>query len=662
MSKIEAIDTYRNGNAGTYDAMGQGAIQLLESITPADMGQAVPYLQMWQISPTTGLPINGTGPNNSIPAYPLTAWTVAPPSFGSSIDEFAELRERPAVSLESVTIKTVNPMGLMLYRQLDINFIVHRPDVLAADPVKGRDTWAALITPGSIMAMEYGWSANIGHVKNPILNGTGVEGSSGGRKWTVNGQKIIRFAVTNYKFVLLPDQQIKISVSAIEDGDFGIRHTYVVEGAGPKPAPGDGDKLINYDPGSQKSDFTKKAKALTQKLKKELAARAYANKSVGKVIRIEDVFDIFFASRVEESIKKLGYKSVTFRMGCVNEKCPTPRTKHSPQKPKKGSTPAKYIGDFTIPLQDVVDRMTTMIANGTQLTAFNFITPFLRILSDPTIWTNEENKDVTMPDIQIRFDSIKDDDGRQSATVHVIDMKTELMRFTKTDYDSYQKWCKENSTSASNVANRDKIRQICVDKGIPYVEFMKGNSWIKDAQFDVVTDELIQAIFINRYYGQDREATVSKTEAELRDKTVDHRKTLYSSAIKGQLTCVGNHGMDVMGMYWVDFGIPFWSGPYRLTERTDQIDASGWWTTIQLIAEGSDPLGTQDRPKDDLKKAAQPSKATKKTDYSKQGTISTLHIMGPTILGKYLLMRGASKIGEFDTYEDANNVKMRMRS
>jgi hypothetical protein len=119
--------------------------------------------------------------------------------------------------------------------------------------------------------------------------------------------------------------------------------------------------------------------------------------------------------------------------------------------------------------------------------------------------------------------------------------------------------------------------------------------------------------------------------------------------------------MDVMGMYWVDFGVPQWSGPFRLLERTDTIDMSGWRTTIQLISEGTDPLGTQGRVEETIPKPPPKKITAKKADYNKQGVVATSYIMR-SLLGKYFIMRGATKIGEYDTYDEANNVLMRMRS
>jgi hypothetical protein len=235
-----------------------------------------------------------------------------------------------------------------------------------------------------------------------------------------------------------------------------------------------------------------------------------------------------------------------------------------------------------------------MIENGTELTLYNFITAFMRDFQDPQWW--DAPGDTTMPQVEMRLLTRKLPDGKMSAHVYIVDVKAELIRFSTDDKISFKEWQKKNGIDSGSPANRDKIREICINKGVPYVEFMRGNSWIQDAQFDIVQDELIQSIFIQRYMQQSRAAVVGQGRTETQDKTTDHRSVLYSSAIKGQVTTIGNHGMDIMGLYWLDFGVPQWSGPFRVLERQDIISKDGWQCTIHFISDGMDPLGSQGRP------------------------------------------------------------------
>lgn len=110
------------------------------------------------------------------PLRPLSMMFTQPPSFGAQIvDPDFRFRERPPVSIDTISIKSQNPRGLILYRTIDVTLTVHRPDVLFQDPEKSLDgdVWSSLVTPGCMHAMEYGWSASPS-VKNGIINGDGV--------------------------------------------------------------------------------------------------------------------------------------------------------------------------------------------------------------------------------------------------------------------------------------------------------------------------------------------------------------------------------------------------------------------------------------------------------------------------------------------------------
>jgi hypothetical protein len=70
---------------------------------------------------------------------------------------------------------------------------------------------------------------------------------------------------------------------------------------------------------------------------------------------------------------------------------------------------------------------------------------------------------------------------------------------------------------------------------------------------------------------------------------------MYSSAINGDMTMIGNFVFDVFGMVWLDFGVPIWSGPFTVMEHEDVLDRTGLTTRVTFRADGSDPLGTQGR-------------------------------------------------------------------
>jgi hypothetical protein len=600
------MSSYKFKRAGPdnkpFDVVGQAGIQALESITAVDKALAVPYIQIWRVCPNTGLPYDDDGEGK--PRRPLTVLTSQVPAFGSSVDETMELRERPPISLESINIKTNNPLGLINWHSIDINLVVHRPDIVFQKPAENVDAWYSLITPGCIHALEWGWSANEGSVKNGILNGNGLSGEyqldNNKAPWLIPGRKIMRFSVVNYQFHIGADQQIRLSINGLEDGEFSIRRTWLVPGS--HPTKGKDCMMNTMDPKPEQS-FDKQIKTLTQLFKKRLYGLAIKvpNKKIGKVVRIEDICNALFADNLGNALKETGYTGdISLYIGNCNAKVPTPQPAHAFRKQGGAVQTGKdagYIGDFTVPLKDVEDKMMELLKNGQQLTLYNFITPFLAIFQDPSSWNMPADRlSITIPEVQMKFQANKDKQGKQQAIIYIADVKSELIRFTKDDKKKYEDLSKDLSKGKSNVPNRDAIRQVCQDKGIPYVEFMKGNSWIQDAQFEVIQDELTKAIFIEKWFKPQRQDIIGTSKAQAVSDTMDYRESLYSSAIKGTLTCIGNHAFDIWGLYWLDFSVPKWSGPFRVSETSETISPGGWTKTLNLIAEGSDPLGTQGRP------------------------------------------------------------------
>lgn len=593
-------------NQKPFDVVGQAGIEALESISATEKAMAVPFIQIWRVCPDSGLPYDAD--SDGKPKRPLTVLTAQVPGFGSSMDESVELRERPPISLESITIKTNNPLGLINWRSIDINLVVHRPDIIFQKPAEKVDAWYSLITPGCIHALEWGWNANEGSVQNGILNGNGLRGEyeldHNKAPWIIPGRKIIRFSVVNYSFHIGADQQIRLSVNGLEDGEFSIRRTYLIPGAHPTKSK---DCMMNTRDPKPEQNFESQIKSLTQLFKKRLGVKALniQNKKIGKVVRMEDLLNALFADQLTGALKETGYDGpVDLFINNCNAKCPTPQPAHAfrtpggaviPDDPKK----PQWIGDFTIPLKDVEEQMIELLKNGQQLTLYNFITPFLTIFQDPASWNLPADRlSISIPEVQMKFQSSRTKDGKkQQAIIYIADVKSELIRITADDKTSFEKLSKTMSQGKSNVPNRDAVRQVCRDKGIPYVEFMKGNSWIQDAQFEVIQDELTKAIFIERWFKPQRQDVIGTSKNQAVSDTMDYRESLYSSAIKGTLTCIGNHAFDIWGLYWLDFSVPKWSGPFRVTETTETISLGGWTKTLNLIAEGTDPLGTQDRPK-----------------------------------------------------------------
>lgn len=567
----------------------QDVVDMLERTTAAEKGQAVPYLLMWEIDPRTGEPVNKLNEKDPDPASPLSLRMSEPPRFGASVEaDAARYRERPPVSLERVVVKTVNPNGIINYREVEIAFMVHRPDVIFGEPVKGIDNWSTVLVPGSVIAMEYGWRASSG-VKNGFLNGEGFSDLQSKPPVIVPGKKRVRFTVVNYTFAIQPDGQIAVTVKGIEDGEFNLR----------KAVPGLATVVNKALPESNRIDIgsisddpqsTAGKKAIASLQKMIITDLKPDNKGL---IKFSSLCDVLFSRVISEAYTSLGYHAPDMYLGNFNERC--------------GATAKKYgavnlsglnIGEFLIPLSEIEKTLGSLLKLGEELTFTNFVQRFLSLIRDARVWDTsaaKKDKDAktklqTIPELVIRPVINKKD-----VVVYIFDAKTEFTKFSPTD---------KFDTKVLGAVTRDDIRKKLRDKGVPMISFFKGNSYIAGANFEVIADDQIKTIFIRRYLKPTREELQGPSNAPKKNTMVDPRQLLYSQAIRGELTMLGNSAFDLFSLVWLDFGVPRWDGPFTIFEQEDNITPSEFNTKITLVSAGGDPLGTQGRADFDAEKQA----------------------------------------------------------
>ena len=70
---------------------------------------------------------------------------------------------------------------------------------------------------------------------------------------------------------------------------------------------------------------------------------------------------------------------------------------------------------------------------------------------------------------------------------------------------------------------------------------------------------------------------------------------IYSSAIQGDLTMIGNFCFDSFAMVWIDFGVKSWDGTFYVMDYEDMLDRTGFTTRVNIRSTGEDPLNTQGR-------------------------------------------------------------------
>ncbi len=566
----------------------QTAIEHLENITAAEKAQAVPYVRIWQVDPGTGEPINANPDAPSEPIAPLNIQLAGPARFGSSVDE--HYRDRPPVSLERISIKTQAPRGIITYQTIEISFVVHRPDVIFNSPEPGVDNWSSMITPGMVHCMEYGWSASSG-VRNGILNGEGFADLESKPVTVIPGRKRIRFVVTNYSFKIMPDGQISISISAMQEGDFNLRQAVVgsnqvremaKETKTIRVGPFGGVATVpKYDPQELYDEVGRKVvKALQDRLKS-----LTGNKTKGNdvLIKFSTFADVVLAPTIEQALNDIGFSKVKLVMGDFNKRVGRP----SPKYRLNYTGDSAWIGDFEMPMRDIEKIFNDVVKEGSQITLYNFVNIFLSIFQQGNTWDRKNAKrdagGMHMSCLPLVMVRTMMNPTLKTAVFYIVDVEREFTKFS------------DNERKPEVARSRSDVNDILRNKGIPVISFRKGNSYIQDASFEVVADDAIKSIFMRRYLDPARAGVIDTSVKQKAGTAVDPREVMYSSAINGEVTVLGSFIFDLFGLLWLDFGITKWDGPFVVKEREDVIDRTGFSVRLSLVAEGSDPLGTQGR-------------------------------------------------------------------
>lgn len=568
-------------------------VDLLEGILSAEKGQAVPRVLFWEIDPTTGKAMRAN--QDGSPRAPLSLQLAEPPKFGASVtDKEFRFRERPPVSLERVSVKSRNPRGLLSYEEIEIAFTVHRPDVVFEDiDQTDHDAWASLIVPGRAHAMEYGWSASTG-VKNGLLNGEGVDAGNG---VVIPGKRQIRFSIVTYDFAVLGDNQIRFNVKGIELGEFNLRQAFLTPQAdqqqtGGSPADTQSAKAAARIK-SEKDPYSSDRAELNRLLKKvqdKVADKQNAPKGQkpgGKSVQFGKLLEFVFVPRIRDAFTEMGMEVKNIFVGRFNERAGKPTRKY-------GNTDmaGRPISEFTFPLDEVQQVFTDLMNLGERLTVVNFISPFLRLFEDPTRWDRGDEQDKfahTVPQVAMRSAFRRLNNGKIEVTFYIFDTNREYTRFAPSDKDKLK----------PGHYTKSDVRQAVLDAGVPFVSLVKANSFVKEPAFQVVMDEQMKSIFMRRYATQSRsrEQVTSQPDVVAKQLTPppDPRQ-LFSASIQGDLVILGNFVFDVFMLIWIDFGVPFWDGPFNVLEKEDIIEPGEFTTRLKVVSAGTDPLGTQGRP------------------------------------------------------------------
>lgn len=563
-----------------YFLANQEAVGLLEQITALEKGQAVPYIKIWQIEPGTGKPVN-VAEDGVTPKAPLTLKSIEPPRFGATSD--IQFRERPPVSLDRLSVKTNSFRGAITNQAVEISWTVHRPDVIFGDPIPGVDNWSTIITPGLMHVVEYGWQSSGQH---PLLNGDGYMSTSGGKRISIPAKKRVVFTVIDYSFKITPDLQFKIVTHAVENGDLHLRTATLAGLFHPNEEANQQQRSSNHqvDTAQPIQINDKSVKQLFDDLQNRLkqVPRGRNIPGVGSVIKFQDFADKFFAPTLDRILtQQMGFKTVNLWMGNFNKRAGLTSKRFGSNNMSEAS-----IGDFEVPLDWIQKQFQEVVKTGINLSVTNFVTMFTHLFQADEVWDRTSPaldkfgiENYTTPDVRVK--TVMNGD---TIDFYITDVKSEVVRFTESDREKGG----ENLTT-------DQIREKLKSSNIPYVKLLKANSFILDSNFDVVNDEQMKAILIKRYNAPTREQFVQEPTAQRRAAAPAPQQLIYSSAIVGQITMIGNFCFDTFAMIWLDFGVKNWNGTFFVNEHEDVLERGSFITSVSVQATGEDPLNTQGR-------------------------------------------------------------------
>lgn len=584
------------GDEHAYFKSNQLAVDLLGSITAADKALAVPYIKLWQVK-ADGTPVHKD--SNNQPTAPISLLLVQPPAFGASVaGRF--FTERPPVSLERISIKTEMSYGLIQFRHITLNFVVHRPDIIFDEKNDDFDNWSSLIIPGTMHALKYGWS---GASANDILNGNGLQDADN----QVEGQRTILFTVTNYSFTINSDGSINVNITALENGDNVLNRLtlsdeqFYEDGGSDEKGPTTG--------GAVKESGTATGQVLLQKIQQDFdKLKRTKHKKQGHSIQFKDILNSICAPTMEAAFKRAGYKQMEFKIGKFNKNV------GSTAKQFGGPMGAHDIWDFEFPESMVKDALAAFKRDGGQLNIRVTLEYFLNQMMDASAWSTgltdsekqqakqnaAKNPDGGATDINIAAAEaailvtrvspqlhMKTTStlaaGEQKLLFYIIDLKSEVVTFDDTD-------------KLETDATRDEIKEKLKNRSVPMISFRSGLSFIQDSRFEVQQDPLMKSIMIQQYFSPTtrNEQTQISHAAQLQGKP-DPRQLIYSSALDGNITMLGNFVFDTFALVWLDFGIPRWDGTFYVMEKEDVLQRGEFISTYKFKSAGDDPLGTQGR-------------------------------------------------------------------
>jgi len=557
----------RGPDVNPFTGASQEPMKLLESITPAQIGACVPFIKIVKIDPRSGKPAEDS--------RPLMFDLVQTPQFGAAGDEFGvdqeTFRERALVSLQSMTVDSKLSYGLMLFREVNLNFVVHRPE-LVFDRAS-RIPWRELIEEGNSFSLEYGWSADPTLVPNDLFNGTGHVTERG---LVVKSTQTVLLVVARYTLHLRQTGEVDVSVHALENGDIALRESRFSDAADSAFGPRFRFRTpVREDDSSNAQRLRLLLDGLTPRV----------SRGRGSMYSLGDVLDAVVAPMVESAARAFGYAGqsgpVQLLLANFNRRAGRQSDQYGGQ-----DVSGRSIGDMLVPAARLREVLSAHFAAGRSMLLHNFISILLGMANAAEAWGPDQVEGRAKPEVLMKADTVRDRGGSVSLVLSIYDRKLITDVFTDSD------------RLPLDQQTRDNVMRVLRSKDVPVLEFASAGSLVLDASFEMQPDALLQAIQVDSAYRdrKDRVQTTATPDVESRRGQAGAREIVPASILEGEVTMYGNFALESFALIWVEFfRSPSVSGVFHVLEKTDSVEPGRFTSKFKLISEGIDPLNTRRR-------------------------------------------------------------------
>ena len=553
-----------------FAGSSQEPMHLLESITAMQLASCVPLIRIVKIDARSGKPAEDT--------RPLMFDLVQTPQFGALGDDFGvdqdSFKERALVSLQSLAVEHKLSYGLMLFREITLNFVVHRPELVFDRASK--IPWRELLEEGMSFSLEYGWSADPTLVPNDLFNGNGHVTENG---LVIKSTQTVLLVVSRYNLHLRQSGEVEVTVHALENGDIALRESRFSDAADSAFGP-----RFRFLTPLREDDSTnaQRMKLLLDNVTPRLSSGR------GNMYALGDVLDTVVAPMVEAAARGFGYSGspgpVQMLLANFNRRAGRQSDQYGGQDMSQRS-----LADFLLPATRIREVLSNHFAAGRSMFLHNFINIIIGMVNAAEAWGPDQQEGRAKPEIMMKADTVRNQDGSVQLVLSIYDRKVITDVFTDSDRLPLDQQTREN------------VMRLLKDKDVPVLEFATMGSLVLDASFEMQPDALLQAIQVDSAYRdrKDRVQTTAMPDVESRRGQAGAKEIVPVSILEGEVTMHGNFVMESFALIWVEFfRSSSISGIFHILEKTDTLEPGRFTSKFKVISEGIDPLNTRRRLSD----------------------------------------------------------------